>query len=677
MNISELTIKRPVLATVLVLVIVLFGIIGYLSLPVREYPNVDNPIITVRVNYPGANAEVIENQITEPLEQNINGIPGIRSLTSQSSQGSCRITVEFELDVDLETAANDVRDKVSRAQRYLPRDVDPPTVSKADADASPIMQITVQSPIRSLLEISEIAELTVKEQLQTISNVSAVDIWGENRYAMRLWLDPMKMAAYGVTPLEVKNALDKENIELPAGSVEGDLIELSIRTLGLMKTPEEFNNLILKEEDKRIVRFKDIGFAEIDTENRKNILRRNGVPMVNVVVVPQPGSNQVEIADNVYERLKTMQKDLPDDVKLDVVYDSTKFVRASIKEVQDTIVIAFLLVVFIIFVFLREWRVTMIPTVVIPISLVGAFFVMFIAGFSINVLSMLAVVLSVGLVVDDAIVVTENIYRKIEQGMEPRQAAIEGSKEIFFAIISTTITLVSVFSPIVFMQGMSGRLFREFSLVISGAVIISSFVALTFTPMLSSKILKKREKHNTLYRKTEPFFERVNTGYEKLLQAFLRHKSAVFPIIAVMALLIVILWKTIPSELAPLEDRSQVTVRTTAPEGATFEYVRDYTSKISYIVDSVVPERESNITRVSGSSGNINVILPDIKERKRSQMEIADALSDAVRNETEGRSFVQQQSTFGGRRGGMPVQYVLQATNIDKLRELSLRLWKK
>lgn len=677
MNISELTIKRPVLATVLVLVIVLFGIIGYLSLPVREYPNVDNPIITVRVNYPGANAEVIENQITEPLEQNINGIPGIRSLTSQSSQGSCRITVEFELDVDLETAANDVRDKVSRAQRYLPRDVDPPTVSKADADASPIMQITVQSPIRSLLEISEIAELTVKEQLQTISNVSAVDIWGENRYAMRLWLDPMKMAAYGVTPLEVKNALDKENIELPAGSVEGDLIELSIRTLGLMKTPEEFNNLILKEEDKRIVRFKDIGFAEIDTENRKNILRRNGVPMVNVVVVPQPGSNQVEIADNVYERLKTMQKDLPDDVKLDVVYDSTKFVRASIKEVQDTIVIAFLLVVFIIFVFLREWRVTMIPTVVIPISLVGAFFVMFIAGFSINVLSMLAVVLSVGLVVDDAIVVTENIYRKIEQGMEPRQAAIEGSKEIFFAIISTTITLVSVFFPIVFMQGMSGRLFREFSLVISGAVIISSFVALTFTPMLSSKILKKREKHNTLYRKTEPFFERVNTGYEKLLQAFLRHKSAVFPIIAVMALLIVILWKTIPSELAPLEDRSQVTVRTTAPEGATFEYVRDYTSKISYIVDSVVPERESNITRVSGSSGNINVILPDIKERKRSQMEIADALSDAVRNETEGRSFVQQQSTFGGRRGGSRYSMFYRRPISINCASLSLRLWKK
>ncbi len=669
MNISELSIKRPVLATVFVLVIVLFGIIGYVSLPIREYPNVDNPIITVSVSYPGANAEVIENQITEPLEQNINGIPGIRSLTSRSSQGSCRITVEFELSVDLETAANDVRDKVSRAQRYLPRDVDPPTVSKADADAVPIMQITVQSPKRSLLEISEIAELTVKEQLQTISNVSAVDIWGENRYAMRLWLDPMKMAAYGVTPVEVKNALDKENIELPSGSVEGDLIELSIRTLGLMKTPEEFNDVILKEDNKRIVRFRDIGFAEIDTENRKNILRRNGVPMVNVVIIPQPGSNQIEIADNVYKRLETMQKDLPDDVKVDVVYDSTKFVRASIKEVQDTIVVAFLLVVFIIFVFLREWRVTMIPMVVIPISLVGAFFVMFIAGFSINVLSMLAVLLSVGLVVDDAIVVTENIYRKIEQGMKPREAAIEGSKEIFFAIISTTITLISVFFPIVFMEGMTGRLFREFSLVIGGSVLISSFVALTFTPMLAGKVLKRQKRHNKLYEVTEPFFEKINSGYEKILRMMIHHKKLIFPLIAIILVSIVVLWGAIPSELAPLEDRSQVSIRTTAPEGATFEYVRDYTSEISLIADSVVPERESNITRVSGSTGNINIILPDVRERERSQTEIADALSDAVRNETAGRAFVQQQSTFGGRRGGMPVQYVLQATNIEKLRE--------
>ena len=469
MNISELSIKRPVLSTVFVLVILLMGFIGYTYLGVREFPSVDNPIISVSVSYPGANAEIIENQITEPLEQNINGIPGIRSLSSQSSQGYSSITVEFELSVDLETAANDVRDKVSRAQRYLPRDCDPPTVSKADADASPIVQITVQSEKRSLLELTEIAELTVKERLQTIQNVSAVDIWGENRYSMRLWLDPVKMAAYGITPIEVKNAIDRENVELPSGSIEGDKIELTIRTLGLMETPEEFNNLVIKEDNYRIVRFGDIGTAELDSENRKNILKRNGVPMVSTVIIPQPGANQIEISDEVALRVEQMQKDLPEDVKVEVVFDNTKFIRASISEVEETIYVAFILVIIIIFMFLRDWRVTLVPVVVIPVSLVGAFFIMYLAGYSINVLSMLAVVLAVGLVVDDAIVVTENIYQKIEQGMKPREAGIEGSKEIFFAVISTTITLVAVFFPIVFLEGMTGRLFREFSIVVSGA----------------------------------------------------------------------------------------------------------------------------------------------------------------------------------------------------------------
>ncbi|MDL2297196.1 efflux RND transporter permease subunit, partial [Bacteroidales bacterium OttesenSCG-928-E04] len=488
MNLSELSIKRPVLSTVFVLIIFLLGIIGYTYLGVREYPNVDNPVITVSVSYPGANAEVIENQITEPLEQNINGIPGIRSLTSTSSQGSCRITVEFELGIDMETAANDVRDKVSRAQRYLPRDADPPTVSKADADADPIMQLVILSDKRSLLELSQITELTIKEQLQTIQNVSAVEIWGENRYSMRLWLNPQQMAVYGITPMDVKNAIDAENVELPSGSIEGDRIELSIRTLGLMETPEEFNNLIIKEDNFRIVRLQDIGYAELDAEDRKNITKRNGVPMVSAVVIPQPGANQIEIADEVTLRLKQMEKDLPDDITVEVGFDNTHFIRASIAEVQETIYIAFLMVIAIIFLFLRDWRVTLIPVMVIPVSLVGAFFVMYIAGFSINVLSMLGVVLAVGLVVDDAIVVTENIYIKIENGMSPKEAGIEGSKEIFFAVISTTITLVAVFFPIVFLQGMTGRLFREFSLVIAGAVIISSFVALTFTPMLATKL---------------------------------------------------------------------------------------------------------------------------------------------------------------------------------------------
>lgn len=669
MNISELGIKRPVLSTVFVLIIILLGVIGYTYLGVREFPSVDNPIITVQVSYPGANAEIIENQITEPLEQNINGIPGIRSLSSTSSQGSSRITVEFELSVDLETAANDVRDKVSRAQRYLPRDCDPPTVSKADADANPIVQITVQSDKRSLLELTEIAELTVKERLQTIQNVSAVEIWGENRYSMRLWLDPVKMASYGITPMDVKSAIDKENVELPSGSIEGDKIELSIRTLGLMETPEEFNNLIIKEDNYRIVRFRDIGRAELDAEDRKNILKRNGMPMVSTVIIPQPGANQIEIADEVAVRLEQMKKDLPEDVKAEIVFDNTKFVRASIKEVEDTIFVAFILVIAIIFVFLRDWRVTLIPVVVIPVSLVGAFFVMYVAGFSINVLSMLAVVLAVGLVVDDAIVVTENIYQKIEKGINPLKAGIEGSKEIFFAVISTTITLVAVFFPIVFLEGMTGRLFREFSIVVSGAVIISSFVALAFTPMMATKLLKQREKHNWLYRKSEPFFNKMNSSYENCLSKFLKHKYIALIIAIITIIGIVFMWKGIPSEMAPLEDRSNISVRTSAPEGATYEFVRDYTEKIYQIVDTVAYESTSNIVIIRSNFGMIRILLPDIKDRKRSQMEIADAVTAAVRKETEARTFVQQQSTFGGRRASMPVQYVLQAPNIEKLRE--------
>lgn len=669
MNLSELSIHRPVLATVFVLVIILFGVIGYTSLPVREYPNVDNPIITVTVSYPGANAEVIENQITEPLEQNINGIPGIRSLTSQSSQGRSRITVEFELSVDMETAANDVRDKVSVAQRYLPRDADPPTVSKADADSEPIMQITIESPTRSLLELSEIADLTVKERLQTISDVSAVEIWGEHRYSMRLWLDPVKMAAYGVTPIDVKNALDRENIELPAGSIEGDQIEQSIRTMGLLQSPEDFNNLVIIEDNFRIVRFRDIGYAELDAENRQNILRRNGVPMVSCVIIPQPGANHISIADEARLRVEQMQKDLPSDVKLDFAFDNTRFIRASINEVQTTVIIAFLLVILVIFVFLRDWRITLIPTLVIPISLIGIFFVMYLAGFSINVLSMLAVVLAVGLVVDDAIVVTENIYKKIEQGMSPRKASIEGSKEIFFAIISTTITLVAIFFPIVFLEGMTGRLFREFSIVIAGAVTISAFVALSFVPMLSSKMLKPKTKRGKWYEKTEAYFDKFNLFYEQMLQRFLARKWLIFPIIIFTALLIVVLWEIIPAEMAPLEDRSQIVLRTSVPEGATFEFTRDYTTRISEIADSVAPERVSNLNIIRSGMGTVRLTLPDIDQRERTQMEIADELSKAVRNETAARTFVQQQPTFGGRRGGMPIQYVLQANNLEKLRE--------
>ena len=485
MNISELSIRRPVLATVMTVIILLFGVIGYFYLGVREYPSVDNPIISVQCSYAGANADVIENQITEPLEQNINGIPGIRSLTSVSQQGSSRITVEFDLSVDLETAANDVRDKVSRAQRYLPRDCDPPTVSKADADASPILMVALQSEKRPLLELSEIADLTVKEQLQTIPDVSSVSIWGEKKYSMRLWLDPIKMAGYGITPMDVKNAVDNENVELPSGSIEGNTIELEIRTMGLMNTAKMFDDLIIKHEGNQIIRFSDIGRAELGAADIKSYMKMNGVPMVGVVVIPQPGANHIDIADAVYERMEKMKKDLPDDVHYSYGFDNTKFIRASISEVEKTVYEAFVLVIIIIFLFLRDWRVTLIPCIVIPVSLIGSFFVMYLMGFSINVLTMLAVVLAVGLVVDDAIVMTENIYIRIERGMPPMQAGIEGAKEIFFAVVSTTITLVAVFFPIVFMEGTTGRLFREFSMVISGSIIISAFAALTFTLLLA------------------------------------------------------------------------------------------------------------------------------------------------------------------------------------------------
>ncbi|MDR3142096.1 MAG: efflux RND transporter permease subunit [Tannerellaceae bacterium] len=668
-NISELSISRPVLSTVIVLVILLFGMIGYQWLGVREYPSVDQPIISVNTSYPGANAEVIMNQITEPLEQNINGIPGIRSLSSVSSQGNSRITVEFELSVDLETAANDVRDKVSRAQRYLPRDCDPPTVSKADADATPIMQIGIRSSRRSLMELSEIAELTVKERLQTIQNVSGVEIWGQKRYSMRLWLDPIKMAGYGVTPLDVKNAVDAENVELPSGSIEGNTMELSIRTLGLMHTAKEFNDLIIKENNNNIVRFQDVGYAELSPEDIRTFLKRNGEPMVINVIIPQPGANHIEIADEAYNRIEQLKKDLPEDVDIEMVYDNTQFIRASIAEVQETIYIAFLLVVIIIFMFLRDWRVTLVPVVVIPVSLVGAFFVMYAAGFSINVLTMLAVVLSVGLVVDDAIVVTENIYVRIERGMSPKEAGIEGSNEIFFAVVSTTITLISVFLPIVFMEGMTGRLFKEFSIVIAGSVAISAFVALTFTPMLATKLLTRREKKNWLYRKTEPFFVWLNNIYEKGLNVFLTEKWWSVPIVAVMFGAIGYFWQKIPSELSPLEDRSSVSINIRGPEGVTFEFMRDFADRIELIADSLAFERKTIMTRTFGANGFISIILPNIKDRERSQMEIAESVSAAVRKETRARGFVQQQSTFGGQRGGMPVQYVLQATGLDKLQE--------
>lgn len=639
-------------------------------LGIREFPSVDPPIISVSTSYPGANSDVIETQITEPLEQSINGIPGIRSLTSSSSQGRSRITVEFELTVDLETAANDVRDKVSQAQRYLPRDCDPPTVAKADADAEPIMMIAVNSPKRSLLELSEIAELTFKEQLQTISGVSSVGIWGEKRYAMRIWLDPGKLAGYQMTPLDVRNAILRENVELPAGSIEGNTTELTIRTLGLMTTPAEFNNLILKQSGDQLIRVRDIGRAELGPEDLRGIMKMNGIPMIATIIIPQPGANHIDIVDDVYERLEFIKRDLPDDVGIEIGFDNTKYIRSSIKEVQTTIYLAFFLVVVIIFAFLRDWRTTIIPILVIPVSLIGSFFIMYLAGFTINVLTLLAIVLSIGLVVDDAIVMMENIYVKIEQGMTPYEAGMKGSNEIFFAIIATTITLIAVFIPIVFLEGMTGRLFREFSIVIAGAVAISSFVALTLTPMLSTKLLKTRHKRSKAYNFTEKFFVNLNNIYRNSLAVFLNRKYISLLILIIAGFIIAGLWMVIPAEMAPLEDRSQMNARITSPEGATYEYTYDYAESLAALAERIIPEHENITSMIRGSFAFVRIVLTDPDERERSQQEIANQLTNELRKMTKARASVVQQSTFGGRRARQPIQYVLQAPTINKLRDI-------
>jgi multidrug efflux pump len=670
MSLSSVSINRPVLSTVFAIVILLFGLVGLTFLGIREFPSVDPPIISVSTSYPGANSDVIETQITEPLEQSINGIQGIRSLTSVSRQGSSDITVEFNLSVDMETAANDTRDKVSQALRMLPRDCDPPVVSKADADANPILQFTIESDKRSLLELSEIAELTFKEQLQTIAGVSAVGIFGQKRYAMRLWLDPVKLAGYQITPLDVRTAVLRENVELPSGSIEGNTTQLTIRTLGLMSTPKEFDDLIIKQTGDQIVRFKDIGRAELGPEDIRGILKRDGVPMVSDVIIPQPGSNQIDIVDEVYKRLEYIKKDMPDDVKVKVAFDNTQYIRKSIKEVKDTIYIAFALVVVIIYFFLRSWRATLIPILVIPVSLIGAFFIMYLAGYSINVLTLLAIVLAIGIVVDDAIVVMENIYVKVENGLPPVKAALEGSKEIYFAIIATTITLIAVFFPIVFLSGITGRLFREFAIVMAGAVGISAFLALSLTPMVSSKMLRHETRHSWFYRKTEKFFDKMNDVYKSALGTFLDNRRVTFLILIVAVVLIFFLWKSIPAEMAPLEDRSQISVNTIAQEGATYEFNLEYIDDVAKTVTDLVPERDGIISMVRGGGGFVRVSLISPKDRDRTQQQIADAMSATLREKTKARSMVMQQSTFGGRRAGMPIQYVLQATNIEKLRKV-------
>src|SRR5687767_7711432 len=550
MNISELSLRRPVLAIVLNLVIVLFGAIGFKYLGVRDYPAIDPPNINVRTSYGGANPDIIETQITEPLEKAINGIAGIKNITSSSNAGSSNINVEFELGIELEAAANDVRDKVSQASRSLPADLEaPPVVTKADASSDPIISMTVQSNTRNQLQISEWANNVLVERIQTIPGVSAIQIWGEKRYAMRIWFNPEKLTAYALTPNDVQTALLRENVELPSGKISGNATELTVRTFGRLNTEEEFNNITIKNVNGSDIRVKDIGEAVLGPENEESQLKESGIPMIALAIIPQPGSNYVSISDEFYKRFEQIKKEMPADISLNIAMDQTKFIKRSISEVEETLFIAFGLVVLIIYLFFRDWLIALRPLIDIPVSLIGAFFIMYICGFTINVLTLLAIVLATGLVVDDGIVVTENIYKRIEGGMNKWQAAKEGSKEIYFAVIATSITLAVVFLPIMFLEGFVGSLFREFGIVVAGAVLISCFVSLTLTPVLSVKLTRSKHKHSWFYSKTEPFFAAMENGYHRWLSSFMKVRKVSWVIIGLCVASVVWIGRNIQSEL--------------------------------------------------------------------------------------------------------------------------------
>lgn len=674
MSLSNVSIRRPVLAIVLSTLIVLFGVVGFTYLGVREYPAVDPPIVTVTTNYTGASPDIVDSQITEPLEQAINGIAGIRTISSTSREGQSQIRVEFDLSVDMEAAANDVRDKVSGAVRRLPADIDPPVVEKADADSDPVVFMTIESASMSILDVAAFADRVVRERMQTIPGVSTVRIFGDKRYAMRLLFDSNRMNAHRVTPQDVREAVARENVDLPSGRLEGATTEIGLKTMGRLETPEEWNRMIIRREGGRQIVLEDVGRAVLSAENERTGIKAFGVPMVGVAIIPQPNTNAIAIADEFYKRLEEVKKLAPKELTLGIGYDFTTFVRRSVREVEETLLIAFLLVAAIIYLFLRDWKATLIPVLAIPVSIISAFFLMYAAGFSINVLTLVGVVLSIGLVCDDAIVVLENIYTKVEAGMTPWKAAVDGSREIYFAVISTTITLAAVFLPIIFLQGLTGRLFREFGVVVAGSVLVSAFVALSLSPMMCRFFLKKHEPSG-FYRLTEPFFQGLQNGYRGVLGRVLGFRFlAIAALLATVAVTFLV-GRRIPSELAPLEDRSNIRVNVRAPEGATFDYTSRSLDRLGAWVGDNIPEtrRTFSITALFGGAVNTglqNIYLKPPDERGRTQDQIFQQISrDLPREFTELRIFPAQPPTIGSRQGGQPVQFVLQAPTLADMVE--------
>ncbi len=674
MSLFELFIRRPVLSTVLSLLVLLVGAVSYSRLTVREYPNIDEPVVTVRTSYPGASAEIIESQITQLLENSIAGIEGIETLTSRSRQETSQITVRFRTSVDPDVAASDVRDRVGRVRGRLPAEIDEPVIAKVEADAQPIMYLSLTSPKHDPLQLTDFADRFILDRLQNVTGVAEVRIQGERRYAMRIWLDKAKLAAYAVTVQDVEAALRQQNVEIPSGRIESSDREFTVLSQTGLSTPEQFAQIVLRDAKGFPVRIGNVARVELGAREERNAAYFRGEPSVTIGIVKQATANPLDVSSGVTAALPGIRADLQDGMNIAVAYDTSIFIERSISAVYTTIGEATLLVVLIIFIFLRSVRATLIPLVTIPVSLIGAFIFMYALGFTINTLTLLSVVLAIGLVVDDAIVVLENIYRHIEDGMVPLAASIRGVKEIAFAVIAMTLTLVAVYAPMAFASGRTGRLFIEFALTLASAVLVSGCVALTLTPMMCSKLLRHDQSHGRVYMALENFFERLNRGYRSWLARALQARLLVVAVAVLSAIGGVYFFSQLRSELAPLEDRGTVLAIGLAPEGATLAFTTTHARQVEQFLKDV-PEVESYLTIIGFPDVTRAIAFARLipwEERTRSQQAIAADLNRKLSQIPGVRMFANNPPSLGQGAGSKPIELVVRTSDTyDRLKELA------
>ena len=676
MQLPELSIHRPVLATVMSLLILLVGLICYDRLAVRQIPNVDEPIVTVATNYPGANAQVIESQITKPIEDALSGIEGIDFISSVSRAESSQVTVRFKLNRDPDAAASDVRDRVAQSRKALPEEANEPIVQKQEADAQPIIWLAFSSDRHDLMEIADVALRLVKDRIQTIPGVAEAQVRG-NRYAMRVWLKPDRLAGYELTPLDIEVALRAQNIEVPAGRVEAINREFTVLAETDLREPQQFADIVVKETDTFLVRLGDVARIELGADNSRFRARFNGRNAIPLGIVKQAVANPLEISAALQELLPQISASLPTGMQVEVAHDSTAFIERSIKEVYITVAEAAVLVILVIFLFLRNWRAVLVPLVTIPVSLIGAFALMYVLGFTINTLSLLAMVLAIGLVVDDAIVMLENIYRHIEDGMKPLEAALTGSREIAFAIVAMTVTLAAVYLPFVFTTGRSGKLFIEFALTLAGAVLVSGFVALTLSPMMCSKLLRNEKKHGRLFEIGERLLRSLDRGYQSILGKLLHRSWLVMTAAAGVVVAMAVLFTMLPEELAPAEDTGSIMGIGRAPEGATIDYTDRYALQMVDIFTEL-PEQKRFFS-FSGFNGVTNamtfVTVSDWNDRDRNTQQIKNSLFPKFANIAGIMAFPLTRPPLGVRDFGQPVRFIVQSTQSwDELADTVQRL---